>query len=407
MNARPAYILLEYPRPSETFIARELQALSMIGQPVWVGAVQRPAAVSPPAIQVAPDTCYADTVTFGERGHAARTLIAHRPRRCRRLFGQLVADTLRYPRAFVPAWRRLPLALAWAIRIERWGATSLHAHFAFLPADLARLMAILTDLPYTVAAHAQDIHTQPADILARRLRGAAAIAACSRDGAQTLRAKLGPAIRLYAIPHGIPLQDFHGRQRPALFTILAAGRLVPKKGFVHLIRACAILRRAGRHFQCIIAGAGDEQPALQAAALAEQVADCVTFVGWQSPAALRERYRSASVFVHPGIELPDGDRDGVPNVLLEAMAMRVPVVATRVGGIPEAIQDGVTGYLVDQASPVALAARLEQLMDAAEDTDRAVGNAARATVEREYDMLNNIKRLTAMFETIAGTAHAS
>jgi glycosyltransferase involved in cell wall biosynthesis len=171
--------------------------------------------------------------------------------------------------------------------------------------------------------------------------------------------------------------------------ILGVGRLREKKGFATLVRACALLRNAGTAFRCEIVGYGEERERLQALIAELQLDAHVRLVGTMNHAALIERYRSAAIFAAPCQVAADGDRDGIPNVMLEAMAMQLAVIATPVSGIPEVIADGASGLLVPPEDPRALAGALQRLI-AAPALRRELGAAARKVVLQQFNNDHNL-----------------
>jgi glycosyltransferase involved in cell wall biosynthesis len=179
--------------------------------------------------------------------------------------------------------------------------------------------------------------------------------------------------------------------------IVSVGRLRAKKGLDCLIDACALLQQQSRAFTCEIVGYGEEQPQLQARIDTLGLAGQVRLVGKLAREQVIERYAGAAVYVQPSRIAADGDRDGIPNVLLEAMAMGVPVVATRVSGIPELVDDRINGLLVPPDDPVALADAITRLFEQpALCTD--LGCRARRTVTQRFDNDHNLQLLCGLLE---------
>jgi len=283
------------------------------------------------------------------------------------------------------------------------GVGRVHAHFAFAPADVGHFLALLLDVRYSVSVHARDIHTQPPASLRARLRPAAFVSTCTRDGHRAVLAKCPelPPERLHLIRHGLPLDRWSSKKCDSTpckvwngrdTRLLAVGRLEPKKGFAHLVEACRILRDAGTSFGCVIAGEGVEQGPLETRIAESGLSECVELIGAVSQAECRGLFSQATVFVLPAVTMPNGDRDGVPNVLLEASACGIPVVSTPTGGIPELIDDGRTGLLVPPADPQALSDAIASLARDDELRER-LGLAGRERVEREYDITRNVEEL--------------
>jgi glycosyltransferase involved in cell wall biosynthesis len=236
----------------------------------------------------------------------------------------------------------------------------IHAYFAHTPAEVAESAAALLRLPFGFSVHARDARKVDAPTLLARARRAACVVACNADVA---RALADDQTRIHLVPHGVDRTRFRptaprvsGESRR--LRLLAVGRLVEKKGFDVLVRALARLDDAS---ELRIVGDGPERDRLQRLANATGVNTRVAFVGRCTHHDLPAEYAGADVVVVPSVVDRSGDRDGLPNVVLEAMASARPVVATRVGAIASAVQHGVTGLLVDARSPAALTAALRQL----------------------------------------------
>ena len=206
--------------------------------------------------------------------------------------------------------------------------------------------------------------------------------------------------------HGVDAAVFHPRRRLAVSLvplIVSVGRLRAKKGLDTLIEACAQLRDRGQPFRCEIVGYGEEQSRLAALITARDLDDHVTLAGKLTRDQVIARYARAALYVQPSRVAADGDRDGIPNVLLEAMAMGLPVLATRVSGIPELVHDRRNGLLVEPDAPAALAVAMSELLD-----DRALGArlgvAARATVTETFDNDHNLRLVCQLLATHHDTA---
>jgi glycosyltransferase involved in cell wall biosynthesis len=200
------------------------------------------------------------------------------------------------------------------------------------------------------------------------------------------------------IYHGIDLDQYRPRVVPAgdAPVLLAVGQLKEKKGYIYLIKACRILKDLGLGFRCEIVGEGPLREALQAEIDARDLSGTVELCGALHHPQVIHKYRSADIFVTPSILAADGDRDGIPNVILEAMAMQLPVAATLHSGIPEVVVDGVNGLLVPPADEVALAEALARLIGDG-GLRRRLGLNGRKTVLEKFDIRRNAERLLAEF----------
>jgi glycosyltransferase involved in cell wall biosynthesis len=295
-------------------------------------------------------------------------------------------------------------ALQVALAVQARGVGHLHAHFGTVATTVARLAASFAGVRYSFTAHAKDIYcdyeeTQALDL---KLRDAAAVVTVSDFNVAYLRNTYGrDAARVVRIYNGIDLGSFAWSGPAAGSEILAVGRLVEKKGFHILIEAVRLLRAAGRPVRCRIVGAGEEGANLAAQIAASDLGDAVSLAGPLPQTAVMAAMRAAGVLACPCVVGRDGNRDGLPTVLLEAMALGTPCVATDVTGIPELVRDGETGLCVPEGDPEAFAAALARMLDD-RDLRRRVAEAGRALVEKEFDQNRNTARLRAVFDrTIA------
>jgi glycosyltransferase involved in cell wall biosynthesis len=263
-------------------------------------------------------------------------------------------------------------------------ATAVHGYFAHLPADVAARAARLAGLRHGFSVHARDARKVTSAELGARAAGAACVIACNPDAAAEVRRAGG---RAEVLPHGVDLTRFRtapsGPGRP--LRLLAVGRLVEKKGFDVLVDAVARLRVP---FRLRIVGDGPERDRLRA--------EHVELVGSLTHAELPREYAAADVVVVPSVEDASGDRDGLPNVVLEAMACGRPVVAGDVGAVATAV-DATTGMRVPPRDPVALARALERLALRPE-LRAALGRAGRLRVESDFDLRHCAERFVQRLE---------
>jgi glycosyltransferase involved in cell wall biosynthesis len=289
------------------------------------------------------------------------------------------------------------LYAAYLVRDRR--GIHVHAHFVDRAATVALVMARLLDTTYSVTAHANDIYLRPV-LLPEKFSGATFAATCTEYNRRHLVDVLGADVggKVARIYHGLDLAGYDARSEPdgSRPMIVTVGQLKEKKGLRHLIDACRILADRGVELECEIVGDGPLRDELAAQIASLGLGDVVRLTGALPHPQVVERYRRASVFVLPCVVAADGDRDGIPNAILEAMAMAIPVVSTPISGIPEVVRDGETGVLVPPAEPVALADALERLLASpAVRTD--LGTRAREFVTAEFDITRNVRRLVAAF----------
>ena len=287
-------------------------------------------------------------------------------------------------------------AAAWCL--ERQGIAHLHAHFANTPASVALMASALTGVPFSFMAHAYDVFVD-ALLLPEKLQAAKFVATCSYFNVQYLRQHFPAAgrARLRVVRYGLdpasyPFRLPERRQEPPV--VLGVGRLVATKGFQTLVAAMAHLRDQGIPAVCRIIGDGPEYDHLQKQIAALRLQDRVQLLGRRLPEEVKAAYSQADVLVMPSC-VRNNDRDGIPNVLLEAMALGVPVISTYVSGIPELVRPEETGLLVEADDPPALAAALARLLSDLALAQR-LARRARQVVEEEFNILRSAAQLEAL-----------
>jgi len=386
---------------SETFVVRELAALRDLGVEIKPFSLYPPeaGALHPEAPRLASEVevlVRPKQVQFWW-AHLVFTL------RCP---GRYARCLWRYILASGEPWRRRFRSLAHftvapfaALRLRRAGVAHLHAHFANIPTSVAMMAAELAGIPFSFTAHAYDIFVDDL-LLSAKLSAAAFVVTCSEFNTHYLREHYPQAkgATIAVVHYGIDPTVHTPRLRPQEQSplLLAVGRLVEKKGFHVLVTACAHLRALGVTAQCLIVGEGPEAQRLSRMITELQLSSQVMLQGKLLPADLLEHYRRTDLLVMPCC-VSQNDRDGIPNVLIEAMAMEIPVVSTRVSGIPELIRDGETGLLVEQNDPVGLAEAIARLLH---DQELAyhLAKAGRELVTREFDIHHSAQKLLRLFE---------
>jgi len=403
-NRRRVSVLVgRFPCLSETFIRNEIHALQQQGYAVEV-------------ISCAPrersdvwlDTGLRVAVRHGPSGGPVRVLlsllrfgICHPVSMARLLCVALTSAPLR-PQGMWLAMRAIDTACYFTAQLQREPGTHLHAHYLHLPALVARMMARLWRVSYSVSAHAHDVFV--AGFRAGSLcREARFVAVCSQHAHAHLERRLPPDQRgkLAVVHHGIPLSHFRlrtdrtwaGEDELRLLTVC---RLVRKKGVDVVLRALAVLQSQQVCFTYRIVGSGPEHQSLRDLS-AQLGLRAVEFLGAQTPRQVREMYAWADAFVLGCRTTANGDRDGVPNVILEAGASGVPIVVSNAGGVAEIVRPGETGWLVPAEDPQALADALQQLAQDSVLRGRIVRNARRL-IEARFDISKNIVSLAQLLE---------
>ena len=345
---RVVYVLKVFPKLSETFIARELVELRRRGVELRILSLRRPT-----------ESLRHEAI----RASGLEELVCYEPD----AFDAIVSD-------FTP---------------ER-----LHAHFALEATEAAQTLARTHRLPFTFTAHGYDIYGRPpADFLARATR-AEAVVTVSHANARYLETTFGiPRAHIHVIPSGVDTDQFcpaHAGTVASSRWIVCVARHVPVKNLDVLLRACALLRDRGRQFQCAMVGGGVLRSDLEATRDRLGLTDLVQFAGDATEREVLAWWRRA------GIGVLTSDSEGMPVSLMEAAACGVPVVATSVGGVPELVDEGVTGYLIPRGDAAALADRLALLLDDA-DLRAAMGAAARRRAERRFTLTRQVDQLLSLW----------
>jgi glycosyltransferase involved in cell wall biosynthesis len=391
---RLGYLLKAFPRVSETFIINEIIALERQGFDLHIYSMihTRDRMRHRLVDQVrSPVTHLPDPLW-----RSLLTVVGAHLWMLRRAPGRYVSTLLRVLALVeLDLLERFVQAPCLARLLERDDIGHVHAGFVHAPGSLAWLVFLLTGTPFSVATHAKDLYHSPPRVLRRKLADARVVFTCTRYNVDHLERLCGPAgFRLRQVYHGTDLRRFRfgpcALASPPL--VLSVARLVEKKGLDDLIRACAVLRDRGRSFQCRIIGGGVLRPRLEELVCELGLEGRVTFQGALDQEEVIAAYPQAAVMVLPCIVTSDGDRDGIPNVLVEAAACGVPIVSTRVSGVPELITHGQTGLLVPPHNPAALAESVDAVLQSPSLRERVRANA-RTRVEEEFDVDRNARRV--------------
>ncbi len=398
-------VLKGYPRLSETFIAQEILALQQRGFALRLISLRHPtdSRRHPVHDEISAPVCYLPEYLYQEPLRVLRGWW-----RARRLPGYAGAR-----RAFFADLRRDLTPN----RIRRFGqacvlaaelpatVTRLYAHFLHTPASVARYTALMTGLPWSVSAHAKDIWTIPDWEKREKLAAADWLVTCTAAGADHLRALAPEPERVKLLYHGLDLDRFaaapsgdtsgdtspDGSAAEQPVRLLSVGRAVEKKGYDILLRALAALP-AGLNWRLTHIGGGPLRPALERQARDLGLAARIDWRGAQAQAEVLRHYRAADLFVLASRIAGDGDRDGLPNVLMEAQSQGLACLSTRIAAIPELITDGENGVLVAAGDPEALAGALARLIaDPAER--RRLGAAGQQRIRADFDMKGGIDTL--------------
>ena len=403
MPHRPAILVKGYPRLSETFIAQELLALERMGLAFEIVSLRHPTdkAVHDLHRQIQAPVRYLPEYLYQEPWRVLRGLLRQlsNPR-----FWRVLAVWLRDLRHDPTAnrGRRLGQALVLASELPA-GIDWLHVHYLHTPCSVALYTAILRDLPFSVSAHAKDVWTIPEREKRAKIRACRWLVTCSRMNARHLQA-LVPSADIELVYHGLDVERFpapargpgpdgSGLDQPVLIHIVE--RAVENNGLDVLLAYHALLPE-DLHWRFEHIGSGPLKDVLIQQARRLGIEDRVTFRGAATQDEVLTALRRADLFCLAARIAADGDRDGLPNVVMEAMSQELPVVASAVAGIPEAVVPESTGLLVPPEDPDALAAAIAQLI---RDPERrlAMGREGRRRILEWFSFAAGMARLARRF----------
>lgn len=405
-GVRVAYIMSRFPKFTETFILYEMLAMEQAGVQVEVY----------PLLREKTTFMHPEAQAYVEQAHfqpfiswpILRANLHYIRRKPKAYFGalwSLLQGTWGSFRFFTGAMGIFPKTVLFAHKMTSAGISHVHAHFASHPAAAAFVIQRLTGIPYSFTAHGSDIHRDRTMLLDKVAEAAfvVPISSFNRDVImETCGGQYGD--KMHVIHCGVDTQVFRppakngNRPQPAPFTILCIGTLHEVKGQSYLIEACRLLHAGGVELTCHLAGDGPDREALTAQARQAGLEDRVHFHGRMTRAEVAELIQVTDVVVTPSVPSRDGRREGIPVVLMEAMASGVPVVASRLSGIPELAIDEQTGLLTPPGDAEALADALERLWHDPGLRQR-LGKAGRDKVLREFDLHTNAAELARHFRT--------
>lgn len=388
---RLAYLLKTFPRLSETFILQEILALERLGLDLEIFTLRRPTEDTVHALVKDVRARVRFVPALGPRSQArdaVQVIWSHAWLLATRRQAYLRALRFFRERRQGGAVKTFVQAGYLAYALLRSEHTHLHAHFANLPASVAELVSLMTGIPFSFTAHAKDIYLTPPEELRRKMGSATAVLTCTGYNLEYLRGLDSGQPAVHLAYHGVDVERFAeaGRNRresqgPPL--ILAIGRFCEKKGFYYLVEALGLLLGRGIDFRCEIVGYGELENALRDQIARLGLEGRVKLTGRLTQDQVIERYSRAALFALPCLVTDDGDRDGIPNVLLEAMAAGLPVVSTAVSGITELVEHGVNGLLAASRDAESLAGAVDRLVQSP-TLRRQLGEAGRLTVARSF-----------------------
>ncbi len=314
------------------------------------------------------------------------------------------------PLTLLKLYRNIPCALYFSELIKQAEAKHIHAHFAYIPTTIAMIVSRALKLPFSFSAHAWDIHANKNN-LKEEFSSARFVITCSEYGRLVLLNRYGNNLsgKIHRVYHGIDLEywdnspkmnglNVKNRKMPVhrIWRLMSAGRLIEKKGFDFLIKACALLKEGRVRFHLDLIGEGNERTALERLVESLGLEKEISFIGALDHEELKQYYFRADIFILSSVVAADGDRDGIPNVLLEVMAMGVPVISTKISAIPELIEDGKTGILVSERDDKGLYEAIIKVINS--DGPRSnIIDKARLRVREEFSLRDSVDKIFNLF----------
>lgn len=393
---RVGYLLRMYPRFSQTFVVNEIRELERQGVDVHIASLRLPN-----------EGMFHESVT---RIRAKADYLEERfVGNMRQHFSAQWKFLRRSPRDYLQALRvvRGHRGVAWfelcqAASLLRWArkeqVSHVHVHFGTDEASVAMLASMLGDLSYSLTLHAFDIFRDNVDrvLLARKINASAfTVTVCESNRRFMVEHLPGvdPA-KIRVNYNGIELSEFApptsttAKEREP-FSVFSVGRFIEKKGFIHLVRATAMLRESGVPIVCRIAGEGREQERLEKEIRKHRLGDHVQILGPLRQDEVRSWMQRSACFALPCVEAKDGNVDALPTVLLESLACGCPSVSTRLSGIPEIMEDGESGLLVEPGTDRELADAIRRILT---DTElaRTLSVQGRTRAEQRFDGRTNV-----------------
>jgi glycosyltransferase involved in cell wall biosynthesis len=415
-NKQIGYLLRSYPRLSQTFVLNEILALEQIGVSIQIFALTNPheKTVQMQVNQVRASIQYLDEAV---QSRAFEAMLRENFEVARRhlkgyfwgLFYIAINKQIDQGYTVSNRWQCFLQAVHFIYLLileeQKTGKRidHLHAHFAHDPTLIAYLVHHITDIPFSFTAHARDLYQVPEKVLMDRIQDARAVVTCCGANLEYLN-QIAPSqkSKFSLVYHGVNLDDFHpspnsdaGRDSKYPL-ILSIGRLVEKKGFQDLLQSLFLVKQRGEYFHCSIYGDGPLCKPLQQWIEDNDMTDEIMLMGDRTQQELISVFQNATLFILTPVQTEDGDRDGIPNVLLEAMAVGLPVISTAVAGIPELVDHDENGLLYQPHDVEGISSGILELLGNAEKRSQ-FGAAASKKVKEQFDLAVAAQQLKTLF----------
>jgi len=396
-----AYIMSRFPKLTETFVLYEILAVEKLGLHVEVYPLlrEREPVVHSEAEDVVSRAHYRPFLSLPIL-RAQWHFLCRRPIRYLQALAEVLWGTRKSANFFFGALAIFPKSVRFAYEMARNGITHVHAHFCTHPAIAALIVHRLVGIPFSFTAHGSDLHID-CTMLREKLEAADFAVACSSFNKTFMVTQCGEEVgyKIHVIRHGIEPDIFSPISTSASSSpcrLVCVGSFLEVKGHRYLIEACRHLRDRGMKFECHLVGDGPLRAEIEAHIAKAGLKDRFVLHGLLRRNEVAQILRSSDLKVVPSVPTVEGKREGLPNVVVEAMSSGLPVVSTTLSGIPEAVETGRTGILVPPRDAVALADALGQLIEDPE-LARRMGAAGREKVLREYNRTDNAAQLIGLF----------
>lgn len=395
-----AYILSQFPETHETFILREILELKRNNVQLSLFSLKkcRDKIIHPQAKFLIKETHYSPLIFSWNIFKAKMFFVFTKPIKLFSVFFYLIKHNFTSPKLLAKTLGVLPISMSFAKKIHEQQIDHIHAHWATIPTTSAIIISRLTGIPFSFTAHAWDIFIDQT-MLREKVKKSRFVFTCTGYNKNYLDSLLSEedSNKIILNYHGIDFEKLEipeKNQEPNL--IFSIGRLCEQKGFPYLIKACKILKEKRINIQCIVVGEGPDRPDLERLIADEGLNDIVKLKGIRPHSEIFKLFAKTELFVLPCVISQNGDRDGIPNVLIESLAVGTPVISTDVSGVPEIIINEKTGLAVPPRDEKSLADAIISLLGNNEKQNIFTKNG-RKLVEEKFDIKKNVSALVQHF----------
>jgi glycosyltransferase involved in cell wall biosynthesis len=402
------YVVVEFPNLTETFILREMIELRNLGVDVRLFSLKTitdyPVHHQETGIMLE-RTTYSPLLLSWAVWKANLGFLFRRPGRYLSLWAHLVLGMRRSGSFLLKTVVLLPKCVRFARQAQLQGLERIHCHFARQPAVCGLVINWLTGIPFSMTPHAHDIFvdTVMLDDKLRRADMVVAISDYNRDYFLRICPDMDPD-KIKPVRYGLRLEEYEPKTSWSIegrVKILSVSALQEYKGIRFLIEACGLLRKRGLDFECTVIGDGELRSSLEAQIRKAGLEEVMLLPGTFPHHQVIEKYRSSDIFVLPSIVEKNGKMEGLPNVLIESLALGLPAVSTNIAGIPELVRSDETGLIVEEQDALALAHALERLISDQPLRER-VAAAGREEVLKQHNIRTNVKKQLEFFSQCSG-----